>query len=337
MRRGLRRSNSNVLRHFVEAALVTAAVLAGTCVSASAVETLSLTVTGKGSTNEWPIYIAEAKGLFADAGLKIDLIATQSTASQIQQIAAGSSGMGVGAGLTDPLRAIDKGANIALLRSQVVVPPYSLWGKAGLKAFDDLRKKTIVVGGAKDITRIYFDRMVNPNGLKKGDYDLVYAGTTPARYAALSSGAVDAAILLPPFSFRAAADGYSLIGRLSDYVKDMPFTGMVVNVDWAAKNKPVILSFLKIYDEAVDLFYRKDFRDEAIRIYVNASGSSQADAEKSYDYLADIGAYSRSGALDAGSIATLVKAIGDEGDFTGSAEPARFIRPEIVGLVRQAK
>jgi NitT/TauT family transport system substrate-binding protein len=317
-------------------ALVAIALAAGAA-PALAAETLTLTVTGKGSTNEWPIYIAEAKGFFADAGLKIELISTQSTAAEIQQIAAGSSGMGVGAGLTDPLRAIDKGANIALLRSQVVVPPYSLWGKPGIKTFADLRKKTIVVGGAKDITRIYFDRMVNPNGLKQGDYDLIYAGTTSARFAALSSGAVDAAILLPAFSFKAAAAGYSMVGRLSDYVKDMPFTGMVVNIDWAAKNKPTILAFLKAYDAAVDLFYRKDFRDEAIKIFIAASGSSIPDAEKSYDYLAEIGAYSRGGALDASSIATLVKAIGDEGDFSGSADPARFIRPEIVDLVRQVK
>jgi len=324
------------LAAMTRATLVISTLAAG-CAHAGALETLTLTVTGKGSTNEWPIYIAEAKGLFAAAGLKIDLIGTQSTAAEIQQIAAGSSGMGVGAGLTDPLRAIDKGAPIALLRSQVVVPPYSLWGKPGIKTFADLRSKTIVVGGAKDITRIYFDRMVNPNGLKQGDYDLIYAGTTSARYAALSSGAVDAAILLPPFSFKAAADGYSMVGRLSDYVRDMPFTGMVVNVDWAAKNKSTILAFLKAYDEAVDLFYQKAFREEAIKMFVNASGSSTADAEKSYDYLADIGAYSRGGALDADTIATLVKAIGDEGDFAGSADPARFIKPEIVDLVHQAK
>jgi NitT/TauT family transport system substrate-binding protein len=317
-------------------ALVLGTLLVG-CHSASALETLTLTVTGKGSTNEWPIYIADAKGLFAAAGLKVEMISTQSTAAEIQQIAAGSSGMGVGAGLTDPLRAIDKGANIALLRSQVIVPPYSLWGKRGIKTFDDLRKKTIVVGGAKDITRIYFDRMVNPNGLKKGDYDLIYAGTTAARFAALASGAVDAAILLPPFSFRAETEGYTMVGRLADYVKDMPFTGMVVNLDWAAKNKPTILGFLKAFNQGVELFYKKEFRGEAIKIFVDASGASLSDTEKSYDYLADIGAYSRDGVMDAGTISALVKAIGDEGDFAGNADPARFIKPEIVDLVRQAK
>ena len=78
---------NNLLR-FAGAAVLAATALATARAQAPAVQTLTLTVTGKGSTNEWPVYIAEAKGLFESAGLKIELISTQSTASQIQQIAA---------------------------------------------------------------------------------------------------------------------------------------------------------------------------------------------------------------------------------------------------------
>ena len=74
-------------------------------------------------------------------------------------------------------------------------PPYALLAKSSIKSLKDLKGKVISVGGPKDITRIYVDRMLAPQGLKTGDYDYVYAGATTARAQALLSGAVDAAIL----------------------------------------------------------------------------------------------------------------------------------------------
>jgi NitT/TauT family transport system substrate-binding protein len=38
-----------------------------------------------------------------------------------------------------------------------------------------LRGKTIMVGGEKDITRVYLERMLTPNGIKAGEYDLLYS------------------------------------------------------------------------------------------------------------------------------------------------------------------
>ena len=42
---------------------------------------------------------------------------------------------------------------------------------------------------------------MTPTGLKEGDFDLVFQGATPARLAALQSGAADAAMLTSPFDF----------------------------------------------------------------------------------------------------------------------------------------
>ena len=65
------------------------------------------------------------------------------------------------------------------------MPPYALLAKASIKSLADLKGKVISVGGPKDITRLYVDRMLAPQGLKTGDYDYVYAGATTARAQAL--------------------------------------------------------------------------------------------------------------------------------------------------------
>ncbi len=208
--------------------LLAVAILALGQMPASAADTILMGTTGRGSAQQWPVFIAQQKGYFAEGGLTVDLIAAQSSSAIVQQLTAGSVNLASG-GLADPLRAIDKGAPVTLLRVETQIPPYSVYGKPGLKSLKDLKGKIISIGGVKDITRIYLERMMAPNGLKPTDYDLVFAGTAAARFAALASGAVDATILVPPFSFKAEGAGFSSLGALSDYVTDMPFTGYSAN------------------------------------------------------------------------------------------------------------
>src|SRR5439155_11676493 len=119
----------------------------------------------------------------------------QSNAASIQQLAAGSLNISPSAGLVDPIRAIEKGAALAIVRILLQAPPYALLAKPTVKSIADLKGKTIIIGGAKDITRIFVERMLAAKGLKAGDYDFVFAGATSARFSALQAGAVDAAIL----------------------------------------------------------------------------------------------------------------------------------------------
>ena len=84
----------------------------------------------------------------------------QSNASVIQQLAAGSYAVAPTAGMVDPIRAVDKGAPVALVRIVIQSPPYALLAKSTIKSLKDLKGKTIMIGGAKDITRIFTERML---------------------------------------------------------------------------------------------------------------------------------------------------------------------------------
>jgi NitT/TauT family transport system substrate-binding protein len=322
----------NLLVSFASAlALLT---VGGSC--AIAAETITMVTTGKGSAQEWPIFIAETKGFMAENGVAPDLIAAPSTAAAMQQLAAGSSNLGSG-GLTDPLRAIDKGAQISLLRVEAQVPPYTLWAKPGIKSIADLRGKLIILGGAKDITRIYLERTLIANGVKPGEYDMIFAGTTAARFAALSSGAVDAAIMVPPFSFKAKSSGLSFIANVADYVRDLPFTGYAANTAWAKLHKPQIIGFLTGMAKSIDWFYQDANRGEAIDILVKESGSSREDIEATYDYYKSLHIFDRKGLVEASTVGNLIKAMQDIGDLEGSLDVNRFIDPEITGLAAQVK
>jgi len=199
----------------------------------------------------WAIYVAVHKGFFAAEGLDLELNFAQSGAAVTQQLTAGSLDVALSVGITDPIRAIDKGASLALIRVIGNSPPYVLIGKPSLKSITDLKGKTISVGADNDITTVYFERMMAANGLKKGDYDTIPAGVAAARFAALKAGVVDAAIVLPPLNFQATAAGFVTLGLAADYVKDVPFTGMAVHRRWAAANLSAAKRILAATDKSI--------------------------------------------------------------------------------------
>ena len=178
--------------------------MSGGAAPALTAQTVTVGTVGSASANLWPAFIGINKGLFAEEDIKLDLVFVQSSAAMVQQLTAGSLDVTLSTGLVDPIRAIDKGAPLAIVRFESQSAPYALLGRPEIVSLAGLRGKTISVGGAKDITRIFLERMLAPSGVRPGEFNMVYAGATAARAAALLSGAVDAAIVLPPFNFRAS-------------------------------------------------------------------------------------------------------------------------------------
>lgn len=302
---------------------VTLAALALVCLAVApsrAAEKITLGTVGQASANLWPSLIAIDKGYFAAEGLQVDMAYIQSSAALIQQVAAGSLSIGISAGLADPVRAVSMGAPISIMRIDVQAPPYDLVAKPTIASLKDLKGKLISLGGAKDITRIYVDRMLAPSGVKDGDFDMVFAGATTARASALLAGAVDAAILLPPFDFQAMAKGFKSLGLTADFVKDLPFSGSVVNTAWGSVNKPIIEKVLRAEDKSVAWFEDGKNRDEALRILKTASGLSQEDVEKAYDFFRNGHYFEPTGKVSKARLQALAKAMESLGDLPGTLD-----------------
>lgn len=300
-----------------------------------AADTITMGVIGTGSAQQWALWIADAKGFFAENNLRVETVTTPSAAAVMQQIIAGSIQIGT-AGLTSPMRAIDQGIAVAVLGIETQAPPYSLWSKPALKSMSDLRGKTIVVGGAKDITRTYLERMVVPGGVPKDNYDLIYAGSAAARFSALTAGAVDAALLNPPFNFKAQAAGFTNLGNLTDTVQ-MPFTGYVVATAWAKAHKPQLTGFATGIAKGVDWFNDEANRAEAIDILQKVSKADREDVAATYDLYRKLQVFPRKGTLAGSQIASIIQALQDVGELDGPPDIARFIDPQIASIVESVK
>jgi NitT/TauT family transport system substrate-binding protein len=295
-----------------------------------AADAVKLGSPGLGLALSWVLFVGTEKSIFAHHGVELDLISAPSSVAVLQQVASNSIDIG-DSSFPDIIRAIDKGAPITILRIEVKSAPYVLFAKSSIKGYSDLKGKTIMIGGPKDITLIYLERMLTPNGVPSGQYDLIYAGSTGARFAALQSGAVDATLLTAPFNFKAEAAGFTKLGVTPEYVKDIPFAGYAVNIQWARTHGKEIQAFLAAYSEAAAWLINSANRDEAIDILVKRTSASRDDAAKSYDFFKEIEAFDVTGspaeAKDSiGKLAVALKALGE---VEGASDVSRFYDPQL--------
>lgn len=231
---------------------------------------------------QWPQYIADAFGwLKAD---NIDLELVTAGGGGVAQTAAGSLAM-AHSGYPDFCRAALHDAPVRIVLSDFIGSPYGVFAKKDIKTIADLKGKLISIGGPNDITLIYIKPFLASAGLKTSDVDFVYAKAAGDRFAALASGAVDAAILNPPTYFKAIDAGLSALGDTKPYAEGIPFTVWGANTGWAAQHRDTLVAFARNYRRAVRWLYDPANRQQAIDILVKHAAQNPKDSAEAYDYL----------------------------------------------------
>lgn len=288
---------------------------------------------GAGSAVHWPTYIAMEKGFFAKRNVEPDFIVTPSNSAVQQQIAAGALDIGISIGSPDPIRAVNQGSPAVVLRVDSIASPYAVISKADIKSPADLKGRTISLDGPKGITRAYFDRVMAPTGLKEGDFDLIFQGATPARLAALKSGAADATLLTSPFNFYAEEMGFKQLVLVNDVVKDVPFGVSIGNRPWVLAHLDLVRRFLAAYHEGVEWFYDPKNRAEAIQIALRNTKMKEADIGKNYDFFNHIEFFNKSEMVSKKHLENVMDVLVGFHDIEKRIPIERLIVPEITKVV----
>jgi NitT/TauT family transport system substrate-binding protein len=314
------------MRRWLGFFLIGASFLAAPAVRA---ETITIGLVGNASATHWPIYSGLKKGYYDAANIKLDMVFTPSSGALVQQLTAGSLDAALSTGIVDPIYAIDKGAPIAITRLEIQSPPYALIGKKGIKSIKELKGKTIMIDGPKGITKIYVERMLAANGIKANEYDPLYAGATSARFAALQSGAIDATVLIPPFNFYAESAGFPNLGLTIEYTPDLPFSGAVVNTNWATKNRAVLERLLAVHNKSMAWFLDPANREEAITIMTEASKQKREDIANAYDFLQKYKFFDGTGKVSRRKMGALLTALRELGDISSGLTIEKMMLPGI--------
>ena len=270
-------------RRFVALGAAACAVGAGRPAYAQATRAVALGVTPP-SASGWPYYVSQELGFFKRYGLETNFITVESVAGIEQQTIAGSLDISEVSSAA-VVEAIGHGATTRYICDAISTPPYAFLAQKPYKRYADLKGKMLIIGGPADITVIFTERMLASAGMKMSDVDFTYAGATSDRYAALKSGSVAAAILFPPFSFRAQDDGFNLLGITTDVMPPFPFGGWVTSDAYGKAHTDIVVDFLKGYLRGARWLDDPANRARAVQMLAKNTNLSPEFADRSYDLL----------------------------------------------------
>ena len=229
---------------------------------------------------EWPLYVADTQGFFKAEGITVTIVNGNSPPNVINQVATGGVDMADN-GCDSELVAIQKGLPIKIVTSMFNVNPYSLVVAPSVKSWADLKGKAIELGTKQDVTAIALSSMAEAQKLKLDDFNIIIGGNSTARYAALTGGSVQGAMLAQPYDLIAESKGFTILGTASDTIKDWAFTCVAANNAWAAKNRPLVLKFARALSKAISYSYTH--KAEAVAVLVTQTHAEPAIAAKAWD------------------------------------------------------
>jgi NitT/TauT family transport system substrate-binding protein len=271
------------------------------------------------SWNVVPELVAQSQGFFSKRGLTVDYNIAGQSAASCQQLLAKAADIGE-CSLNDMIQADQSGAHLFEVMNQTTTAlQYGVMVKAGINSWADLKGKTIIIGGPKDNTAYYFRLLARSNGLKDSDYSFTYAGASGARFAALKSGAVDAALLSDPTWRQAQESGYKTLDTLVPKylnVGNYAGGGPVVAPEWAKAHPDVIERFIAGLLEANAWIYNPANKQATYDAVHEKLNLDQAAFDQVYQAsVVDSKQWSLDGAIDPNGITGVMKGLVDIGSM----------------------
>jgi ABC-type nitrate/sulfonate/bicarbonate transport system substrate-binding protein len=266
--------------------------LLGSCTSAPPAPPKTVNVIVFPGGFNWPIWVAQEKGLFAKNGIEVKTTPTPSSVFQLTNLIDGKFDIAMTA--IDNLIAYREGQGEApKLGSDLIAFMGSDNGFLRLvtvpevKSFGDLRGKTLSVDALTTGYAFVLLEILERNGLLKDkDYATERAGGVLQRFQALMDKKHAGTLLLSPFEVQAEARGFNRLANAIDVLGR--YQGLVggARKAWAEANRESVVGYIRAFSAAVDWLYDSRNKDEAIAIFLkNLPNANAQAAETAYKVL----------------------------------------------------
>lgn len=199
--------------------------------------------------NTWPIYAAQAQGLFSKRGLDIDLTVTGSSVHQLKEMVSG--GFDIGVQQSDHVvRAVEKGSDLFIAMAQAHAPDLTVVVAPEIKTFADLKDRTLAVDGARTGYALLLRQLLARNGVSESDVTFVEIGGSQERFDAVKGGAAQLVLLNPPFDRKLLDAGFGSLGAINDFFPAYPGPIAAARRSWAKDHGDAVVSYIAACREA---------------------------------------------------------------------------------------
>ena len=231
----------------------------------------------------WLHAIAKDQGFYAERKIVVKELVAGSSPALLQAVSSGSAEAGISLGDV-VIRAIDQGAPVIMTGAILEKTILRLVGGTGVTSIKDLAGSNVtagaVEGGTANLLRYQLQRAgVDPRSVK-----MIALTNSKDRVVALGNGQVKGALLIAPFDTLALREKMRLLDVYTDpYVQ----TPLVVNRDWAQKNREAAIGLTKALQKAAIWIYDPANKQKSIAILSAFTNVPPDVCEESYVFIVE--------------------------------------------------
>jgi NitT/TauT family transport system substrate-binding protein len=212
------------------------------------------------STASAPILVPLEDGQFTTRGLNVSVQPVTDTAQAMISVAGGQLDFGNITMGSAALNAFNRGTDLKIVAAGGADPPghganlpvivrTPLIDSGEVKSMADLRGRKVAINGKGVIIEYALARALATANLTMTDVDVVTM-PFPEMVAALTTGAIDAGLLLQPIGAQAVARGIGKV-LLDDYNPNTQNAVIVVNSRFLDQHRDAVVAFLEVYVQGV--------------------------------------------------------------------------------------
>ena len=184
----------------------------------------------------YPVKVALEKGFFRSEGLEPQLIQMN---GNVATVALANGHIDFSLNISPVLNGAMQGLGTKLVAALNSRPLFALVVRPEINSPNDLKGKVFAVSSFGNTQAILTEKHLQHLGLKKGDYQLLAMGATPARIAALEKNIAQGSLMPLPTNVQLENKGYRLLGNTAEIVIN-PIAGLGVHEDKIKKDPDVI-------------------------------------------------------------------------------------------------
>lgn len=216
--------------------------------------------------------VGRARGMFATAGLDVEVMVTPNSTDQMRGLSRGSWQI-VSTAFDNVLGWSGReGAEIVAIAQISLGNTLPVYVGPEIKTWDDLRGKALAVDAVDTAYALVLRRVLLAHGLEmdRGDYTLLAKGTTGYRLDSMIQSETFAGVLNPPWDRKAEAAGMKRFADHREVLPDYPGGVYAVDRAWANANRDLVIRYLRAWNDALCWAREENHRDEAIKALASA-------------------------------------------------------------------
>src|SRR5437870_10856150 len=225
----------------------------------------------------FPVKVAIEKGFFRFEGLEPQLIQMN---GNVATVALANGYIDFALNISPVLNGAIQGLGTKLVAALNSRPLFSLVVRSELKSPADLKGKVFAVSSFGNTQAILTEKHLQHLGLRKGEYQLLAMGATPARMAALEKNIAQGSLMPLPTNVQMENKGYRLLGNTAEIVVH-PIAGLGVHEDKLKRDPDLIQRTIRASLRSLQLLQTND--KDTVKILMAWTRATENDALRSLE------------------------------------------------------